>query len=583
MRKRSGAAGAVAAALALIVVVGGSYYGYRRLSEPTCSGEARLTVSAAPEIAPAIKAAAGAWVDGGAEADGICVAVDVTESDPVDVAAVVAGRHGVSLAGVGQPGGTLSSPDVWVPDSSTWLLRLRGAASGFAPTNVTSIARSPVVVAMPEPVAAAVGWPRRKLTWNDLLDQLNTGTALRPGVVEPTRDAAGLAGLLALSAAAQASGASAREASTAVLRALASGKSALRQDLLARFPRSADPATVASSLSAAPLSEEDVVEYNSKKPPIPLAALYIEPAPISLDYPYAVMPGTDPMKVKAAEGLFRVLTTNEFKNRLGAQHLRAADGTWGAGFEAPTGAPSPAGTPQVTASPNGGGSAAGGFDPVAVEGVLSTWIAVTLPARMLAVIDVSGTMRGAVPSAGGASRMDITKAAASQGLSLFGDDWAVGLWIFSTNMGGGLDYKELVPIGPLSASRNQLVGALQNVQVKRRGDTGLYDTLLAGYKNVQDGWQAGRINSMVVLTDGIGNDDPEGGISLPGLLDQLGRIKDDKRPVQVIIIGLGDAINRGPLDQVVRTTGGGVFVAEDPAKIGEIFLRAISLRPSQPR
>jgi hypothetical protein len=583
MRKRSGAAGAVAAALALIVVVGGSYYGYRRLSEPTCSGEARLTVSAAPEIAPAIKAAAGAWVDGGAEAGGICVAVDVTESDPVDVAAVVAGRHGVSLAGVGQPGGTLSSPDVWVPDSSTWLLRLRGAASGFAPTNVTSIARSPVVVAMPEPVAAAVGWPREKLTWGDLLGQLNTGTALKPGVVEPTRDAAGLAGLLALSAAARDSGANAREASTSVLRALASGKSALRQDLLARFPRSADPATVASSLSAAPLSEEDVVEYNSKKPPIRLAALYIEPAPISLDYPYAVMPGTDPTKVKAAEGLFRVLTTNEFRNRLGAQHLRAADGTWGAGFEAPTGAPSPAGTPQVTASPNGGGSAAGGFDPVAVEAVLSTWIAVTLPARMLAVIDVSGTMRGAVPSAGGASRMDITKAAASQGLGLFGDDWAVGLWIFSTNMGGGLDYKELVPIGPLSASRNQLVGALQNVQVKRRGDTGLYDTVLAGYKNVQDGWQAGRINSMVILTDGIGNDDPDGGIELPALLQQLGKIKDDKRPVQVIIIGLGDAINRGPLDQIVRTTGGGVFVAEDPAKIGEIFLRAISLRPSQPR
>ena len=583
MRKRSGAAGAVAAALALIVVVGGSYYGYRRLSEPTCSGEARLTVSAAPEIAPAIKAAAGAWVDGGAEADGICVAVDVTESDPVDVAAVVAGRHGVSLAGVGQPGGTLSSPDVWVPDSSTWLLRLRGAASGFAPTNVTSIARSPVVVAMPEPVAAAVGWPRQKLTWGDLLGQLNTGTALKPGVVEPTRDAAGLAGLLALSAAARDSGANAREASTSVLRALASGKSALRSDLLARFPRSADPATVASSLSAAPLSEEDVVEYNSKKPPIRLAALYIEPAPISLDYPYAVMPGTDPMKVKAAEGLFRVLTTNEFKNRLGAQHLRAADGTWGAGFEAPTGAPSPAGTPQVTASPNGGGSAAGGFDPVAVEAVLSTWTAVTLPARMLAVVDVSGTMRGAVPSAGGASRMDITKAAATQGLGLFGDDWAVGLWIFSTNMGGGLDYKELVKIGPLSASRNQLMGALQNVQPKRNGDTGLYDTLLAGYKNVQDGWQAGRINSMVVLTDGIGNDDPDGGIELPALLQQLGKIKDDKRPVQVIIIGLGDAMNRGPLDQVVRVTGGGVFVAEDPAKIGEIFLRAISLRPSQPR
>lgn len=581
MRKRSGGAGAVAAALALVVVAGGTYYGYRRLAEPSCSGETRLTVAAAPEIAPAIEAAAAAWVDGGAEADGICVAVAVSQPDPVDVAAVIAGRHGVSLAGVGQPNGTLASPDVWVPDSSTWLLRLKNAASGFSPTNVTSIARSPVVLAMPEPVAASVGWPREEITWNSLLDQFTKGTSLKPGVVEPTRDAAGLSGLVALSAAARSLGANgSSEASTAVLRALASGKSALRQDLLAKFPRSADPATVASSLSAAPLSEEDVVQYNAAKPPIPLAALYIEPAPFSLDYPYAVMPGTDPVKTKAAEGLFRVLTTSDFKNRLGAQHLRAADGTWGTGFEAPTGAPSPAGTPQVTASPGTGGSAAGGFDPVQVEGLLSTWTTVTLPARMLAVIDVSGTMRGAVPSAGGASRMDITKAAATQGLGLFGDDWAVGLWIFSTHMGGGKDYRELVPIGPLSAQRNQLVGALQSVAPKSGGDTGLYDTLLAGYKNVQDGWQAGRVNSMVVLTDGIGNDDPDGGIDLPGLLDQLGKTKDDKRPVQVIIIGLGDAMNRGPLDQIVKVTGGGVFVAEDPAKIGQIFLQAISLRPS---
>jgi Ca-activated chloride channel family protein len=582
MRKRSGGAGAIAAALALVVVAGGTYYGYRRLAEPGCNGETRLTVSAAPEIAPAIEAAAKTWVEGGAEADGICVAVAVASNDPVDVTAVVAGRHGVSLAGVGQPSGTLDSPDVWVPDSSSWLLRLRNAASGFSPTNVTSIARSPVVVAMPEPVAAAVGWPKKQLTWNDLLEQLNTGTSLKPGVVEPTRDAAGLSGLVALSAAARSLGDNASQASTAVLRALASGKSALRQDLLARFPRSADPATVASSLSAAPLSEEDVVQYNAQKPPIPLAALYIDPPPFSLDYPYAVMPGTDPVKTKAAEGLFRVLTTNDFKNRLAAQHLRAPDGTWGAGFEAPTGAPSPAGTPQVTASPDTGGSAAGGFDPAQVESLLSTWTAVTLPARMLAVIDVSGTMSGAVPSAGGASRMDITKAAATQGLSLFGDDWAVGLWVFSTHMQGGNDWQELVPIGPLSARRNQLLGALETVN-PTNGDTGLYDTVLAAYKNVQDGWQAGRVNSMVILTDGIGNDDPDGGITLPALLDQLGKLKDDKRPVQVIILGLGDAMNRGPLDQIVKVTGGGVFVAEDPAKIGEIFLRAISLRPSLPR
>jgi Ca-activated chloride channel homolog len=579
-RRKSRGVGVVVATMALILVAVGAWFGYRQLGGPSCSGETRIAVSATMEIAPAIRQAADAWVSGGASADGTCVKVNVTAQDPVDVAAVVASKHSVNLAGVGQASGTAVMPDVWVPDSSTWLLRLRGAASGFTPTNGASIARSPVVVAMPEPVATSIGWPKAKLTWKDLIGQLANGTSIRPGVVEPTRDAAGLSGLLALSAAAQAAGPNAAQTGTAVLRLLAAGKSALRPDLLAKFPRSADPASVASSLSAAPLSEEDVMEYNADQPPINLAALYLDPAPISLDYPYSIMPGTDPMKAKAADGLFRVLTTPDFKNKLGAQHLRAADGTWGTGFQPPTGAPSPAGTPQVTASPAGGAAAAGSIDASVVEKTLATWTTVTLPGRMLAVIDVSGTMGGAVPSAGGKTRMQLTKAAATQGMSLFSDDWALGLWIFSTNMGGGKDWKELVPIGPVGTHRDQLTAALATVEPKRGGDTGLYDTVLAGYEAVQDGWQAGRVNSMVILTDGIGNDDPEGGIALQPLIDQLKKIKDGKRPVQVIVIGLGDEVNRGPLDQITKTTGGGVFVAQDPAKIGEIFLKAISLRPT---
>ncbi|MEV0716448.1 substrate-binding domain-containing protein [Asanoa sp. NPDC050611] len=579
MRMKLRGAGVIAAAMALVLVSTGVYFGYRQVSQPGCSGEARLTVAAAGEIAPAIDKAAKAWVDGGAEADGVCVAVDVVAQEPVDVAAVVAGKHGVALAGVGLANGTATMPDVWVPDSSTWLLRLQSAASGFSPTNGESIARSPVVIAMPEPVATQIGWPDKKLGWQDLLKQLTTGTSLKPGIVEPTRDAAGLSGLLALGAQAGTLGAAAETAQAGVLRALATGKSALRQDLLARFPRSADPASIAQALSAAPLSEEDVVEYNSSKPPIPLAALYLEPAPTSLDYPYAVMPGTDPMKAKAAEGLFRVLTTRDFKNRLGAQHLRAADGTWGDGFEAPAGAPSPAGTPQVKPSGDSGGSAAGTSDPATVDRTLATWTAVTLPGRLLAVVDISGTMGGKVASAGGKTRMQLTQAAATRGLGLFSDDWAVGLWVFSSNLGGGKDYKELVPIGPVATGRSALLGKLTTIQPKKGGDTGLYDTILAAYKNVQNGWQNGRVNSIVLLTDGIGNDDPDGGIDHPNLLKQLKSIADKKKPVQLIIIGLGDEVNRAPLDQITAVTGGAVFVAEDPTKIGDIFLKAISLRP----
>ncbi|HEV7708566.1 MAG TPA: VWA domain-containing protein, partial [Asanoa sp.] len=118
---------------------------------------------------------------------------------------------------------------------------------------------------------------------------------------------------------------------------------------------------------------------------------------------------------------------------------------------------------------------------------------------------------------------------------------------------------------------------------KKGGDTGLYDTILAAYKNVQTDWQSGRVNSIVLLTDGIGNDDPDGGITHPALLNELKKINDDKRPVQLIIIGLGDEVNRGPLDQITKVTGGKVFVANDPAAIGDIFLKAIALRPTTPK
>ncbi|MFC6016118.1 substrate-binding domain-containing protein [Plantactinospora solaniradicis] len=578
IRRRFRGAGATAVAVAVVAVVSGVSLGYQQLAGAGCTSQAKLTVAAAPEIVPAVQSAAASGVEQGGTLGGVCVTVSVTAVDPADVAAALATAHGVGLAGVGQGNGTTVVPDVWVPDSSTWLLRLRTAAPGFVSTDGASIARSPVVVAMPEPVASGLGWPNSTLTWADLLEKITTGTGLRTGIVEPTRDAAGLSGLMALGAAAGTAGANAQEATTATLRAVATGRSALRNDLLAQFPRSSDVGAISSGLRLAMLSEEDVIAYNAAKPPVPLAALYLDPAPTPLDYPFAVMSGTDPAKVAAADGLHQALSTDRFRDKLAAQGLRASDGTWGTGFSAPTGAPSPAGG-SPSASPRAGGAAPTRADPAVVDRALSTWSAITAPGRMLAAINVSGTMRGRVPTAGNATRMQVTLQAAQRGLGLFNDDWAVGLWVFSTRLDGAKDYRQLVPIGALSSQRSQLVGALAEIKPEQNRDTGLYDTILAAYKQVQDGWQAGRVNSVVILTDGIGNDDPNG-LSLESLISKLNALRDDAQPIQLIILGIGDAVNREPLDQITRTTGGGVLIAEDPARIGDIFLRAIALRPA---
>lgn len=578
LRSRSGGASVVASVTALVVVAAGGWFGYRHLTGTDCSGRVTLTVAAAPEIAPAVSEAAQQWTTNGATVDGTCVSVEVTAQDPAEVAAAVAGKHGVTLAGVGRASGTAVTPDVWVPDSSSWLLRLRtSGAAAFVPGIGEPIARSPVVVAMPEPVASRLGWPQANLTWTDLLQKMRTDTTLRTGIVEPTRDAAGLSGLLALTAAAGSTGADAQQARTGALRALATGRSALRQDLLARFPRAADQATLAAGLGAAALAEQSVISYNRTEPPVPLAALYLEPAPMALDYPYAVLPGIAPDRVAAAKQLFGQLRTTSFVDQLAEVGLRGPDGVGGAGFALPVGAPATSGG-SVLAS---GGAAADKPDPSLINAAVSGWSVATQAGRMLCVIDVSGSMRQPVPTANNATRAQVTIAAAQRGLQIVDDTWAVGLWTFSTNMDGRRDYRELTPIGPLTAQRDRLSADLASIRPTVDGDTGLYDTVLAAYRKVQDGWEPGRVNSVVLFTDGK-NEDADG-ISQRELLAELTRLSDPERPVQVVFIGIGGDVSRTELEAITKVTGGGVFVTEDPNGIGDILLQAIALRPNTPR
>jgi hypothetical protein len=555
----------LAAATAVLAVAAGSWVAFRQLAQPACGQTIPITVGAAAELVPVLKAQADDWAKE-ARVGGDCASVDVVAADPADIGAALAAQTGGQLNGVGQASGKTQVPDVWIPDSSIWLQRVRVAGKDLVPTDAPSVARSPVVLAVPEPIAALLGGTQAKLTWPALLAQVTTTTSkLKIGIVDPARDAAGLSGLLALAAAAQASGPNAQQASTAALRALAQGRSVLREELLRKFPRAGDATSLSTSLSVAPLSEQAVLAYNAAAPPVRLAALYVEPAPLALDYPFTIM-ARDTAKQQVAAALRVSLAGDGYRNRLAAIGMRAADGTAGQGFQAGPGAPAGPMQPNPPA------------DSAAMDRLLSTWTALTLPARMLAVLDVSGSMLATVPTAKNATRMQVTVEAARQGLGLLDDSWALGLWIFSTNLEGTQDHKELVPIGPLSSQRAGMLQALGGVRPVPQGDTGLYDTILAGYKAVQAGWDPGRINSVVIMTDGENDDD--NGITLPNLLAELKKIMDPAKPIQTILIGIGSTVGQAEMKQVTDTTGGGTFLAPDPAKIGQIFLQAISLRPT---
>ncbi|MBO0869829.1 MAG: VWA domain-containing protein [Micromonosporaceae bacterium] len=562
-RRFQGVVGGFSAVMVVLALGLGGWVAYRHLNLQSCSGQRQaLTIAAAPEIVPAVSATASKW-----QADrGPCVSVAVTGVEPADLAATLAARHNATLTGLGQPASTAQVPTVWIPDSSVWLERVKQVGADLVPEVASSVAQSPVVLAMPQPVASQLGWPQATLTWPQLLARLSGPTALHAGIVDPLRDASGLSGLLALSAAAQGTGAAAQQNTVAALRALAVAKSAARTDLLDKFPATPDPQALANGLAAAPLTEQAVIAYNGGKPAVPLAELYVNPAPLAMDYPYAVLPGASAGLVALAGDLRSALTGQQFRDELAKQGLRAPDGTYGAGF--PTGQGAPKG-PLAPGEP---------VQSNVVEQVLSSWDSVTRPGRALSVIDVSGSMLTPVPTAGGLTREQVTVRAAQQGLQLFGDDWVVGLWVFATQLDGNKPYREVSPLRPLGDSRDQMNRALGGVQPIANGNTGLYDTVLAAYKTVQNGYDPTRVNSVIVMTDGQ-NDNP-GGLTLAQLRSQLQQIVDPKRPVEVVLLGIGPEVNKPELDQIVQAAGGGgAFVAKDPSQVGSIFLQAIALRP----
>jgi Ca-activated chloride channel homolog len=533
-------------------------------------GETRLTVGAAPEVAPALRSTATEWARTAKVGD-TCVAVDVTAQEPADVAGVVAREHGAGLVGLGEPNRSVQVPQVWVPDSSMWRLRLQAQAPDFRPADTTSIAASPVVLAMPQPIATGLAPAGTAVTWESVVRQMQTGTRLSAGTVDPTRDTAALSGLLSFAQATAGLGAQADAAKVATLRVLAKGSSAVRDDLLNRFPRALDAEAVASSLSAAVLPEQAVIAYNAAAPAIPLTALRVTPAPPALDYPYLVMPGAAPAVSQAAAGLRATLASARFHDALAQQGLRGPDGAGGAGFAYPSGAPTAKGNADEPSAAPGGG-----VDLTAVDQTLSAWLALTQPGRILAVIDVSGSMLTKVPSAGNRTREQVTVEAATRGLELFDDSWALGLWTFSTNLDGNRDYREIMPVTSLTAARDRAIKGLAGIQPKKKGQTALYDTALAAYREMQDSWSPARLNTVVIMTDGDNVD--ANGLTLSALLTQLGELKDPKRPVDFVMIGIGPDINQGPLKQIVAAAGGGggVFTAPDPADIGTVFLKALA-------
>jgi hypothetical protein len=266
------------------------------------------------------------------------------------------------------------------------------------------------------------------------------------------------------------------------------------------------------------------------------------------------------------------LRTNSAKARFAAAGLRDAEGhpVVGAGADqgvVPGAVPQ---LPKVTATD-------------AVD-MLRLWSAATADTNTLAVIDVSGSMAEAAGN--GQSKIQVATAAASAAVSFFPDTSKLGLWVFSSDQGRTTPWAELVPVGLLKdnvggvARRQALAAAATTMASRVHGGTALYDTTLAAFEAIRSAYNPGKVNSIVLLTDG--QNDFQGGLDLPTLLSSLRTKVDAARPVPIITVGVGDQVDPSALQQIASVTGGKSYIVKNPVDVRGVFLDAVVQRRCRP-
>jgi hypothetical protein len=105
------------------------------------------------------------------------------------------------------------------------------------------------------------------------------------------------------------------------------------------------------------------------------------------------------------------------------------------------------------------------------------------------------------------------------------------------------------------------------------GNTGLYDTIDAGYREVLRTWRPDQQNILVVMTDGKNED--VSGLSLPQLVSSLRAHANPKRPVTAIFIAYGADADARSMGTAAAAVHGRTYWAQNPADIGKVFLAAM--------
>jgi Ca-activated chloride channel family protein len=532
----------------------------------------------------------------GAQVEGRCVVVR-----PRSVASGLAAE--LIVDGWPDPDVNGEPPVIWSPAASGWAGIVNDRAGREVAPPGTPFMLTPLVIAMPRPMAEALGWPEEQLGFADLV-RLATdpeGWAsvghpewgpFRLGKTNPNFSTSGLNFTIAeyYAAVGKTQGLTVEDlARPAAVDFAGQVESSVVHygDITMTFLNNwfaADArGTALTYASAVAVEEKSVIDYNlgnpdgvlspgeePRAPRVPLVAIYPEEGTLYSDSPFIVLDAEwvddDERAAAAAFEAFVQLPENQ------AQVLEY-------GFR-PNNPSVPIADPIVPEN---------GVDPTqptaelevpspdVLVGILESWAEHRKEARVLLVLDISGSMSEFVTD--DATRLDLAKEAAISSLDEFKDADEVGLWVFSTDLGGpDPNVHELVPLGPIGRQRAALADAIA-AQFPTNG-TPLYEVTGQAHEMMEATYDPAKINAIVLLTDGenddgVPADDDQQFADLIEAL-QAGSEGSAAQPVRLFTISYGESADVTTLRAISQATSAATYNATNPATIDQVFTAVIS-------
>jgi Mg-chelatase subunit ChlD len=532
---RSGLAGKVPllVGLALVLVVGVLAFltlGGDKGSEAADCVSDEVTVTTAPVmqdlVAQAVKAV---------NADEPCIDIVVTPGTVKDVVALLS-----------DPDAEL--PEIWIPDSPTWKGQL--TAAGWSGTPIADVlAQTPV---------GLIGGPAAKApaSWAAVLDSGSLAMA------DPSAEGASALALLAPYAEMKKTG----ETPDSIEKKTVPVAQTYGERAVAGSANETDLSTIsASSTQLVPATEKAYLEARRSNDQLTLVAPRTG-VPM-LRYPLIDVNRASNILASGGDLSARVgrALTRWFTSSAGVEAIAEAE------LRGPDGAPLPndigLGDEQVLST----------VAQKTTDDALRQWRVLSVPSSILAVVDLSGSMKTAI---GDTTRIQLAVTASQVALDAFPAQARIGIWGFSKNRGAkGASWAEYATLDRLDAPEGDgthgdvVRSEAAKLPGRVRGGTGVMDTTLAAYKYAQEHWDPAWFNSVVIMTDGASDDSSS--LSLESLVNQLKSLRDPAKPVKVIIIGISQDADTGELEQIAAATGGQNYLVNNPNEILGVLASAL--------